>query len=655
MSRRPWIATAALFCGVVGLVALAHPAAAADKDKPVKETPGKDVFGLTKVWQFHVEIAAKEWTTMQPTGGMRGPGFGPRGPGAERPPEKPEPKPGEAKPDVHKGASFGMEFPWAHGELMAEGKTFKNLGVRYKGNASYMASARALKRNLKIDLDHYDDDLRFHGLKTINLNAGSMDPSKMREALSFAVFRAAGVPAPRTAYAEVTLTVPGKYDKEYLGLYTVIEQVDKTFLKDRFKNNKGLLMKPERLRGIEFLGEDWDRYKDRYQPKHEPSAKEAKRVIEFARLINKADDEQFRKEIGSYLDVEVFLRFMAANAMLANLDSFFTIGHNYYMYLHPETNKIIFIPWDMDLSLAGFPMTGSPEQQMDLSLNHPYSGENKLIDRLLAMKDVQERYQKLLRELSASCFTKEILLKDIAAIETATKDITAKEKKAVEARKEGAGGFGPPGGMFGRSVDLRTFVEKRTASIVDQLDGKSKGYVPAMGFGPGRPGGFGLGNMLAKPVLAALDGDNDGKVTKDELIAGVKKFFKDCDKDNKGSLDEKTLADGLSRIFPRPPGFGPPGGPGGPPPGGPGRFNPSMPLAHVIMQRADANKDDKVTIDELIAAAEVLFKESDKDKSGSLDEKKIGDAINLLFPPPPGFGPPPGQRPEEPKKEDRKP
>ena len=104
--------------------------------------------------------------------------------------------------------------------------------------------------------------LRFHGLKSINLTAGAMDPSKMREALSFAVFRAAGVPAPRTAFAEATLTVPGKYDKEYLGLYTFIEQVDKTFLKDRFKNNKGLLMKPERLRGIEYLGDDWERYKE---------------------------------------------------------------------------------------------------------------------------------------------------------------------------------------------------------------------------------------------------------------------------------------------------------------------------------------------------------------------------------------------------------
>src|SRR5205085_8062526 len=116
-------------------------------------------------------------------------------------------------------------------------------GVRFKGNASYMASSRGLKRNFKIELDHYDTDLRFHGLKTINLNAGAMDPTKGREALSFAVIRAAGVPAPRTAYAEVTLTVPGKYDRELLGLYTVVEQVDRTFLKDRFKNSKGVLLK----------------------------------------------------------------------------------------------------------------------------------------------------------------------------------------------------------------------------------------------------------------------------------------------------------------------------------------------------------------------------------------------------------------------------
>src|SRR5207248_1419776 len=109
----------------------------------------------------------------------------------------------------------------------------------------------------------------------------------------------------------------------------------------------------EGVRGFEYFGEEWDRYKDRYKPKHEPSKKEAQRVIDFARLVHRADDETFKKEVGSYLDVDEFLRFLAVNALVANFDSFFTGGHNYYIYLNPETNKFVFIPWDLDLSLAG--------------------------------------------------------------------------------------------------------------------------------------------------------------------------------------------------------------------------------------------------------------------------------------------------------------
>jgi len=48
---------------------------------------------------------------------------------------------------------------------------------------------------------------------------------------------------------------------------------------------------------------------------------------------------------------------------------------------------------------------------------------------------VNEKYRNVLKELSASCFTKEKLLADIDAIEAATKEHRAKEKKAAAARK----------------------------------------------------------------------------------------------------------------------------------------------------------------------------------------------------------------------------
>ena len=517
---------------------------------------------------------------------------------------------------------------------------------------------RRAKRNFRLDLDHYDEDLRFHGLKSITLNAGAMDPTRGREALSYAIFRAAGVPAPRTAFAEVTLTMPGKYDKEYLGLYTFVEHVDKSFLKDRFKNGKGLLMKPEKLRDIQYLGEDWDKYKAQYRPKREPSKKEAKRVIAFARLVNKADDEQFRKEIGTYLDVDQFLRFIAANALVANLDSFFTLGHNYYIYLNPETNRFVFLPWDLDLSLAGFPMAGSPDKQMDLSLTHPHARRNKLIDRLLAMKEVQEQYRKILKDLATTCFTKEKLLKEIDAIEQVTREPLAREKKAAEARTRGRGASAlvrreaaclapprrcepssrsaPPRSRPSSTAPARAMSPRWASADRAAREASAEASAPACSW--------------PNPCLRPLIPTRTARLRK-EFVEGARRFFKECDQENKGSLDEKALADGIKRLLPPPPGFG-----GAPPPfpgGGPGRF-----LAGAIFKKAETEKNGKLTLLPFLKVAELYFQEWDKDGSGALDEKEIAAAINQVIPPPPGFGPPgfgPPPRPDDPFKKKENP
>lgn len=463
---------------ILACVLVAVPAAE-DRGAAGKEAPAEAVFGPTRVWAVHLEVSAKEYEAMQPAAG----GFGfPGGPGAPPPPADRK----AARPGARN--RFGVEFPWAQAALTADGTTYPRVGLRYAGDITYFASSRGLKRPLTVAFDRFDGR-PFHGLTSLHLHAMPLDPAKGREALAYAVFRAAGVPAPRTAFAEVTLTVPGKYDEELLGLYAVVEDVDRGFLADRFHTDKGLLMSPFRLRGIDYLGDDWERYQGAYQPRSEPTKEEAKRVIAFARLVNQAGDDQFRKEIGSYLDVDEFLRFLAANALLSNLESFFALGHNYYLYLHPGTNRFVFLPGDLEFSLANFLLMGSAEQLMDLSLTHPYPGDNKLADRLLAIPDVRDRYQKLLRELSATCFVRDALLTEVEAVERVTKGPLARERKATAARRGGAGGFGPPGGTAPQPPGLRAFVDKRTASVAAQLAGKSKGYVPQpFSFGPPRTG-----------------------------------------------------------------------------------------------------------------------------------------------------------------------
>ena len=442
----------------VALVALAVVPAPA-------QPPAKDVFASpTAVWQLHLDFTAKEFAAMNPPVGVI-PGFAA--------PKKP------ADREVHRNV-FGVDLPWAFAGFTADGQAFAKVGVRYKGNGTFMDAMRAAKKSFKIDLDKYDEMARFHGRKSLNLHSGITDPSKARETLAYAAYRAAGVPAPRTTLAELTVTVPGRFEKEYFGLYTVVESIDKPFLKRHFKTDKGLLMKPERIRGLDYLGENWEPYKQNYQPKRDATDAEKARLVAFTKLVNRGTDDEFRAGIADHLDVPAFLRYMAATAMTSNLDSFFTLGHNYYLYLHPDTNKFHFLPWDLDRSMGNFGVFGSMDQQMDLSITKPYGGANRLADRVMGVKELADEYRTVLKDVAGKAFTKEKLTADLEAFEKATKDIVAKDAKAAAARKDG------PAGFYGAVPDMRTFVTKRAESIAAQLAGERKGYTPG-GFGFGAP------------------------------------------------------------------------------------------------------------------------------------------------------------------------
>src|SRR5262249_6713243 len=118
-------------------------------------------------------------------------------------------------------------------------------------------------------------------------------------------------------------------------------------------------------------------------------------------------------------------------------------------------------------------------------------------------------------------------------------------------------------GMFGQSLDLRTFLTKRADSVLAQAEGKSQGFQPRGFGGPGGPGGFNPAQNLAAQIFKAAEVEKEKKISKEKFLDGAKKLFAAWDKDKKGSLDEKALADGINSVMM--PGnvvvF--PGGPGG--------------------------------------------------------------------------------------------
>ena len=71
------------------------------------------------------------------------------------------------------------------------------------------------------------------------------------------------------------------------------------------------------------------------------------RVIEALRALSEGEN------LEEYINVDEVLRYIAANTVLVNLDSYFgTMEHNYYLY--EEDGQIAILPWDYNLSFAGF-------------------------------------------------------------------------------------------------------------------------------------------------------------------------------------------------------------------------------------------------------------------------------------------------------------
>ncbi len=205
--------------------------------------------------------------------------------------------------------------------------------------------------------------------------------------------------APQTAFAKVFIRTSDKATRQYLGLYTATEIVDEAWVTEYFGTKGGLLMKP---RGPIFSrARDWRTIADRVAPKTTPTEADQARMVEFASLVNSAPDETFARELPGYIDLDNYLRFLVVNVALANLDSYLAMAKNYYLYLNPATGKLIWIPWDFDLSFGGFFLCGTPDQRIRLSIDKPSTVDDRLIERVLAVPEIKERYRTLLRTFVA--------------------------------------------------------------------------------------------------------------------------------------------------------------------------------------------------------------------------------------------------------------
>lgn len=547
-----------------------------------------------------------------PPGSRGGPGMrgGPGAPGGADASSRtgdengpPTGEPGVAADGARNGmaGASGIDFPTVRATLTFDGAEFPNVNVRYKGNNTFMEAQNSLKRSLKIDLnDNGYEGRKLGGVTKFNLQNNITDASWMNEVLSYRLFRDAGVPAGRTSYARVFVTVPGVHDHRYFGLYSIVENVDNNFAKDRFGTKKGAIFKPVTRKLFEDLGDKWSAYTQAYDPKTPVSDEETQRVIDFAKLVSHASDAEFSARVEEFLDLDEFARFMAVTVWLSNMDSLLSMNQNYVVYLHPKTRQFQFIPWDLDHSFGQFPMAVSGSG-VTLSIQTPWR-DVRFLDRVFAVDRFKRLYVSTLADFNRTICQPDRLATQVEELAKALRPAIAEESPDAATRFDaivagqtveraaglpggqrggdesfGPGRGGPPGGGMGM-LPIKPFAVARARSVTDQLAGRTDGVVsPGEGArggpgGAGGPGGFpgggpgmppgggppgmggrggggnqGPGAWFASAFLTAAGIQGEKGITRDAFVRVFDRWFLQWDADVDGGLTAEEIAEGLTR------------------------------------------------------------------------------------------------------------
>ena len=255
----------------------------------------------------------------------------------------------------------------------------EDFSVRNSGNLTLHVPKPSWKLNFKAE----DGEDRILGMSRLNLKAMYNDPSQMREALAWYLFDQAGVPSSRHTFAKLGI------NDIYMGLFSLIEQVDKQFLKEHFgKNDEGNLYKaywddigPASLEyrqsddgddsGCQyFKAANIDNRTYRLKTnENDPKANNYDDLAKFIRIINgvqlrgnnKFNTAKYQEAVTNILNVKAFLRWMGVNILIGGWDNYYATPANYYLYNSGKKGTqdkfmaepyFTWIPWDYDNSFG---------------------------------------------------------------------------------------------------------------------------------------------------------------------------------------------------------------------------------------------------------------------------------------------------------------
>ncbi|MFN3849686.1 MAG: CotH kinase family protein [Spirosomataceae bacterium] len=243
---------------------------------------------------------------------------------------------------------------WVQSTVKFNGKEWKKVGFRLKGNSSLSQAwgAGVYKLPFKLQFDEFEDQYpetlnqRFYGFKEFSFSPGQGDNSLMRDKIVSDLFRSAGIPAARTAFYKVYIDFGS--GSKYCGVYTMVEVVDDTMVENQFGEDKGNIYKPE----SNFTAFN----QSVFEKKNNETAANWSDVQAVITALNAttrtSNAATWRANLEKVFDVDHFLKYLAINNTIVNWDSYGAMAHNYYLYTPTATQKVTWIPWDFNLSMT---------------------------------------------------------------------------------------------------------------------------------------------------------------------------------------------------------------------------------------------------------------------------------------------------------------
>jgi CotH protein len=443
--------------------------------------------------------------------GRRGPGFRGRNENQEPPQPGPKLSPADVKSfsdaplyDMQTLRTLFLEFEngdWEKevadfyntdvevpAKLTVDGKTYRDVGVHFRGASSFFTVGAGRKRSLNVSLDFAHEDQQLGGYRTLNLLNSHTDPTFLRTILYYQIAREY-VPAPKANYVRVVI------NGESWGVYVSAQQFNKDLVKDWFGTAKGVRWKvpgsPRGRGGLNYIGEDVRDYKRIYDIKTKDDQKSWADLIRLCKVLNETPAEQLEKALEPLLDLDGVLKFLALENALINSDGYWIRSSDYNLY-QDEKGRFHIIPHDANetfrapegpgMGRGGGGGGGAPNTR-GVELD-PFAGAddpNKpLLNKLLAVPSLRTRYLGYIRDIAEKWLdwnklapmAQQYQAVIAADVKTDTRKLYPLDAfaKGITEDVEEQGFRGPR-----RNMSLKSFVEQRRTFLLNHPEVKKAG------------------------------------------------------------------------------------------------------------------------------------------------------------------------------------